>query len=130
MITAAFIVLTVPDHPKALPDYIAANHIPIWLTILTISRDTFIVITATLLYFVYGIRRFPPTVLGKATTFMEIVTVLCFLLYNVRGRQADVLIWLSWVTVTLVVASGFHYIYRIGDMVHAAQLEACRKIPE
>ena len=130
MITAAFIVLTVPDHPKALPDYIAANHIPIWLTILTISRDTFIVITATLLYFVYGIRRFPPTVLGKATTFMEIVTVLCFLLYNVRGRQADVLIWLSWVTVTLVVASGFHYIYRIGDMVHAAQLEAGRKIPE
>jgi cardiolipin synthase len=130
MITAAFIALTMPDHPKALPDYTAANHIPIWLTILTISRDTFIVITATLLYFVYGIRRFPPTVLGKATTFMEIATVLAFLLGNVGGSRVDALIALSWVTVALVVASGFHYIYRTGAMVHAAQLETDRRSPE
>lgn len=121
MLTAAFVVLTIPDHPKALPEYAAANHMPIWLTILTISRDTFIITTVIVLYFVLGIARFPPTLLGKLTTFAEIATVLLFLLYNARGETTLVVYGASWVTLALVVSSGFHYIYRCGGMIREAQ---------
>jgi cardiolipin synthase len=121
MLTAAFVVLTIPDHPKALPDFVAANHMPIWLTILTISRDTFIVTTVIILYFVFGISKFPPTALGKITTFAEVMLVLLYLLFNARGVSSEMLGAAAWVTLILVVTSGFHYIYRCGVMIREAQ---------
>jgi cardiolipin synthase len=121
MLTGAFVVLTIPDHPKALPEFVAANHVPIWLTILTISRDTFIITTVMILYFVLGITRFPPTLLGKLTTFSEIMTVLIYLLYNVRDETSSVPVVAAWVTLMLVVLSGFHYIYRCAVMIREAQ---------
>jgi len=124
MLTAAFVVLTIPDHPKALPEYAAANHVPIWLTILTISRDTFIIMTAIILYFVYGITRFPPTLWGKTTTFSEMATIALFLVENVRGEESRVVLWAVWITLVLVVVSGFHYIYRCSRMIREAQTAA------
>jgi phosphatidylglycerophosphate synthase len=74
LLVSGLVCLTIPDHPKLLPAYEAPNHIPIQLTILSISRDTFIVTTAIILYLVTPIRRFPPTLLGKITTCAEMVT--------------------------------------------------------
>ena len=110
MLTAGFVVLTIPDHPKALPEYAAANHVPVWLTVLTISRDTFIVTTAVVIYFVFDIAKFPPTTLGKLTTFAEVLTVLLFLFYNARGETTMVVNAAAWATLALVVSSGIHYI--------------------
>jgi cardiolipin synthase (CMP-forming) len=124
LMTAAFICLTIPDHPKLLPEYIAANHVPIQLTILTISRDTFIIMTAILLYVVYGVAKFPPTVLGKITTFAEAITIGLFLLYNTLEKESVVVLYAVWITLTLVVVSGFHYIYRSSSMIRDAQKKA------
>jgi len=121
LMTAAFICLTIPDHPKLLPEYAAANHVPIQLTILTISRDTFIIMTSIILYLVYGISKFPPTIWGKVTTFAEMVTIGLFLLFNTLGSRSDGVLWAVWITLTLVVASGFHYIYRCSAMIREAQ---------
>lgn len=124
LLTSAFICLTIPDHPKLLPDFTAANHVPIQLTILTISRDTFIVMTSIILYFVYRITRFPPTIWGKITTCVEMVAIGLFLYFNMRGQDSDIVIWAAWITLVLVVASGFHYIYRCSVMIRDAQRAA------
>lgn len=129
LMTAAFICLTIPDHPKLLPEYAAANHVPIQLTILTISRDTFIITTVIILYLVYGIAKFPPTALGKITTCAEMVTIALFLLYNTRGESAISLAFAAWTTIALIIASGFHYIYRCSVMVREAQQRAANPQP-
>jgi len=123
LLTSAFICLTVPDHPKLLPEFAAANHVPVQLTILTISRDTFIVITALLLYLIYGITQFPPTLWGKITTGAEMATVALFLYFNARGVESDILLWAVWITAALVVISGFHYIHRLSATIGRAQKE-------
>lgn len=123
LLMAAFVVLTIPDHPNSIPDYAAVNHVPIQLTILILSRDVFIVTTAIILFFGVGIRRFPPTALGKITTFSEVITVALFLLYNTLGVPSDALNWASGITMTLVIASGFHYIYRTSVMIRETHAE-------
>jgi phosphatidylglycerophosphate synthase len=95
--------------------------VPIQLTILTISRDTFIITTAIILYLVYGIAKFPPTVWGKIATAAEMITIALFLLYNTRGEMNDLVLWASWGTLALIVGSGFHYIYRCSVMIREAQ---------
>jgi len=121
LLVSGLVCLTIPDHPKLLPAYEAPNHIPIQLTILTISRDTFIVTTAIILYLVTPIRRFPPTVLGKITTCAEMVTIAVYLYCNWRVEESDLVNYAAWATLTLVILSGFHYIYRTSLMIREAQ---------
>jgi cardiolipin synthase len=49
--------------------------LPWWLTILVISRDAAIIITALLISVVAGYRPFRPTILGKASTAAQVLTV-------------------------------------------------------
>ena len=113
LLTACFIVLSIPDHPKSIPDFEIANHIPIYLTIVTISRDVFIVMIALLIHLTSGVASFPPSSLGKLTTATQIVTVAVVLLLNALDRPMPILVaGLGWITMALTVASGLHYIYR------------------
>jgi cardiolipin synthase len=117
LMTACFIILSIPDHPKSLPDYEAANHIPIYLTIVTISRDVFIVMIALLIHLTSGLGSFPPTVLGKLTTATQLITVGTVLLLNALNNPMPILIQgLVWLTLAMTLSSGLHYIY------HAARL--------
>lgn len=117
LMTACFIILSIPDHPKTLPDYEAANHIPIYLTIVTISRDVFIVMIALLIHLTSGLGSFPPTVLGKLTTATQLITVGTVLLLNALAMPMPILIQgLVWLTLAMTLSSGLHYIY------HAARL--------
>lgn len=117
LMTACFIILSIPDHPKSLPDYEAANHIPIYLTIVTISRDVFIVMIALLIHLTSGLGSFPPTILGKLTTATQLITVGTVLLLNALNNPMPILIQgLVWLTLAMTLSSGLHYIY------HAARL--------
>lgn len=119
LMTACFIVLSIPDHPKAFPDFVLANHLPVYLTIVTISRDVFIVMIALLLHLTSGVSSFPPTVLGKCTTATQIVAVGVVLLLNALSWQAAVLVQgLSWITLALTLASGLHYIYHVAHLTN------------
>ena len=121
LLVSGFICLTIPDHPKLIPDFEAENHVPVQLTILTLSRDIFIVTTSIILYLVYGITRFPPTIWGKITTCAEMVTIALYLYENTRGETEDRLVWAAGITLALIVGSGFHYIYRCSHMIREAQ---------
>jgi len=113
LMTACFIILSIPDHPRSIPDFQIANHIPIYLTIVTISRDVFIVMIALLIHLTSGAASFAPSVLGKLTTATQIIMVGVVLLLNWLSRPAPILVHgLGWLTLALTVASGLHYIYR------------------
>jgi cardiolipin synthase len=60
LITVAYIALTIPLGQEVV--------IPLWLTILALFRDFVIMLMAGVLYIVEGLREFPPSPLGKATT--------------------------------------------------------------
>lgn len=113
LITAAYVALTVPQGQ--------AVAIPLWLTILALFRDGFIMLVALALYLVEGLRHFPPSILGKLTTTMQVVTIAVVLLANlavVPGWLPPVCFYTSFV---LVIVSGFNYIFRVGRLIEARQ---------
>jgi len=112
LLTSAFIVLTVPGTPLA-------HRLPLWLTILVISRDVVIVLTVTIVNLAVGRRTFRPSIWGKVATATYIVTGLLFMLanyMNLDGVMLDVAIYAS-LAITLV--SSLHYIGYAAHMINA-----------
>ncbi len=86
--------------------------LPWWLTIMVLSRDAVILITALLIILVAGYRPFYPTILGKASTVVQSITVfsaLC-LLAQVPGITSAVVKICAYFAAAFTVASGFHYL--------------------
>lgn len=112
LLTAAFVMLAIPDGTKVFPQLVLVNRIPIYVVIIAISRDVFISLIALVMYMTMGMTRFPPSLPGKLTTAINILTIGTLLLGNYAQQELVVIgplmIWLS-LAVTLV--SGFHYIY-------------------
>lgn len=108
LLVVAFVLLT--DYPLMLQDVVMVQRIPLWLTVLTISRDVLIVAVAVLLWVTHMQTRFPPSIWGKLTTTAEFVTVTSYLLFNTLGRPAPGLRYLVWATLFLILFSGFHYV--------------------
>ncbi|HET6373935.1 MAG TPA: CDP-alcohol phosphatidyltransferase family protein [Candidatus Polarisedimenticolia bacterium] len=112
LLTAAFVMLALPDGTKAFPGLVLHNRIPIFLVIITISRDVFISLISLVMYMTLGQTRFPPSLLGKLTTTIQILTVAVILLFNWLGRESVVPVQIMiWSCLALSVSSGFHYIY-------------------
>ncbi len=111
LLVTAYVVLTLP-----IP---GAVTIPLWLTVMALSRDFLIVLVALLLYLGAGVREFPPSLWGKATTGFHIVTIALVLLANVVRVPEPTLVASFYVALALTVLSGVDYIRRA-----AAQIEA------
>jgi cardiolipin synthase len=117
--TASFLLLT--DYPTLFQSIPMANRIPVWLTILTISRDLFIVVVALMLYLAYGTNRFPPTLWGKLTTVAESVCVGLFLVMNQMQRSHWILDAVVWLALALILISGFDYLGRTVRWLRASE---------
>ncbi len=113
LITMAYIVLTVPQGQAVV--------IPLWLTILALFRDFVIMVVAVVLYQVEGLREFPPSFLGRATTFAQVITVSIVLLANVVQIPSLVPTSCFYLSFLLVILSGFNYIYRVSSFVDEAR---------
>jgi cardiolipin synthase len=115
LLTAAFITLTLPWLPVAL-------HIPAWLTILVISRDVLIAISALVIHLQTGHSKFPPSYLGKCTTALQLLTVGDCMLANIwRGFGVLLFRPLAYATLLLTVVSGLHYFYRSVKIIESYQ---------
>ena len=112
LLVSGFILLT--DYPAMFEDVPMVARLPIWLSILAISRDIFIVAIALMMYLAYGRTRFDPTVWGKLTTVAEAVTIGLFVLANATEVAFPVLGAAVWVTLALILISGFHYLFWLG----------------
>lgn len=115
LLTVAYVSLTIPQGQQVV--------IPLWLAILALFRDFAIVIVAVILYLVEGVHRFPPSVLGKATTFMHVVTVCVVLLANLVPVPELATTACFYTSFALVILSGFNYSYRASRFIDAARQE-------
>lgn len=106
LLTSAFITLTIPSLQLAA-------HIPVWLTVTSISRDILIALSALIIHLQTGHSSFPPSLLGKCTTAAQLLTVGFCMLANFMPWVTMVLFLPSvYITLFFTVASGLHYFYR------------------
>jgi cardiolipin synthase len=115
LLTAAFITLTIHSVPVAL-------HIPVWLTILTISRDLLIAVAVIIIHMHTGHSRFPPSMQGKCTTVLQLVLVGICLLAGFEIKMAETLFpFAVYATLFFTVSSGLHYFYRSVKIISSYQ---------
>ncbi len=109
LLVTTFIVLT-------LPEIGLANRIPLWLTILVISRDVVIVLTVALVSLTIGRRQFRPSVYGKWATGIYIATCVTVMFFNFLDRRSGLVTVAVYLSLGITLVSGIHYI------VHAARI--------
>jgi len=111
LLVTAYVVLTLPIHDSVT--------IPLWLTVMALSRDFLIVLVALLLYLGAGVEEFPPSAWGKATTFTHVVTLTLVLIANVTRVAEHVLLTCFYVALALTIISGVDYIRRVAKTLEA-----------
>jgi cardiolipin synthase len=96
----------------SLPQMGFMNMMPRWLTILIIFRDVFILLVSLIVVLMVGWRVFTPTPYGKASTFMQVLTVFAVLYANWRHAAIPELQILFYMTGLMTAFSGLHYLVR------------------
>ena len=86
--------------------------LPWWFTILVISRDVAILATALLISLVSGYRPFRPSILGKASTAVQVATLFLACAYAARVPHLahSWMQTLMYLAAVLTGASGVHYL--------------------
>ncbi|OFW18530.1 MAG: hypothetical protein A3H97_17660 [Acidobacteria bacterium RIFCSPLOWO2_02_FULL_65_29] len=104
LLVSTFVVLTWPGLGLA-------NRLPIWLTVLVISRDVVIVLTVAVINLAMGPRTFRPSIFGKAATAIYILTAVVAMLFNYLGTYSPVVDVFVYASLLITLVSGFHYIW-------------------
>ena len=91
-------------------------HIPAWVTIPVIARDVVILIGSTMIFITTGNLKAEPLLIGKATTLMQMLTVLICLVPAPPSFQLPAF----FATVLLTVISGIQYIRVGGRLVQSS----------
>jgi cardiolipin synthase len=112
LLVTTFVVLT-------LPGLGLANRLPIWLTVLIISRDVVIVLTVAIVNLAVGRRTFAPSIYGKAATATYIVTAVVAMFFNYRGYQSVVVDAFVYLSLGITLVSSLHYIWHASRIVNA-----------
>jgi cardiolipin synthase len=96
--------------------------LPWWLTVMVLSRDVLMLIVAAVILLIQGYRPFPPSLLGKATTFFEIGLVFFAVLGAAYPGDNIWLFthYLIYLVAVLVTVSGFHYSFVVARRLHAS----------
>ena len=111
LLVTTFIVLT-------LPNIGLVNRIPLWLTILVISRDVGIVSTVAIVNLAVGPKTFAPSPLGKAATAIFILACVVVMLFNYLGYHSRFVDAAIWISAVITLASGVDYVWRIAKIIN------------
>ena len=94
------------------------NELPVWLTVIVVSRDLIIVLGALLTHILTNNLIISPSILGKCTTFFQILTISLVLLLRLMEKPPFSLGPLFLITAAFTAASGIHYIYKGTKLVN------------
>ena len=113
LVAAMLIMLTVPGFGQI-------NRLPVWLTVLVLSRDLVIVLTVAIVNLAGRRRTFRPAFLGKAATAAYIVTGVVTLYANFLGETLPVVQWGVYISLVLTLASAAQYVVRVArELAHS-----------
>jgi cardiolipin synthase len=113
LLVTTFIVLT-------LPGIELTNHLPLWLTVVVISRDIVIVGVVAIVNLAIGPRTFRPSLLGKATTAAFIVTSVVIMYFNYRRETSWLVDASIWLSLGLTLVSSADYFFRLRKLINEA----------
>jgi cardiolipin synthase len=100
---STFVVLTVPGLGLM-------NRLPIWLTVLIITRDVVIVATVAIVNLAVGRRTFKPSIYGKVATATYMMTVVVAMFFNYLGYHSIIVDLFVWASLAITLISSLHYI--------------------
>lgn len=89
--------------------------VPGWLVGIVLGRDVLILAMVAWGWFVAGVRNFPPSVWGKVSTFLQIVTALVAMstqAFRAQIPEGALQSGLVLLTATAAVWSGLHYAWQ------------------
>lgn len=93
--------------------------VPKWLTIIIISRDIIIITGWLILYFTSGITKIDPSIIGKATIWVQSL-LIAYILIDINIPMGKELLTLFFIlTAAITIISGLHYIYKGLKLTHA-----------
>ncbi len=111
LLVTTFVMLSVPGLGLV-------NRIPLWLTILVISRDVVIVLTVAIVTLAVGRRQFRPSIYGKVATAIYIATCVVVMFFNFL-RQTSFLVTVGiYVSLAITLVSGIHYIWHVSRVIN------------
>ncbi|MDX1765144.1 MAG: CDP-diacylglycerol--glycerol-3-phosphate 3-phosphatidyltransferase [bacterium] len=84
---------------------------PVWLTGVVIVRDMVMAAGIVWVYLQNRVLEVSPSLLGKATTFVQLLTITVFLLSHEIHMMDKALYPLYLATASVTVASAIHYVY-------------------
>lgn len=111
LLMTTFIVLTLPNLPLT-------NHLPLWLTILVISRDIVILGVVAIVNLAVGPRTFRPSIWGKMTTASFIITTVVILYFNYRAVPSILIDVGIWTSLALTLVSSADYFLRLKRLIN------------
>jgi cardiolipin synthase len=103
LLVTTFVVLTIPGLGLS-------NRLPVWLTVLIISRDVVIVVTVAIVNLAIGPRTFRPSIYGKVATATYIVTAVVAMFFNYLGYHSLFVDACVYASLAITLISGLHYI--------------------
>ncbi len=91
-----------------------AGLVPRWFVAVIFGRDLYILFAAGFLMWLTPLRRFPPSVWGKASTFVQIVTATTWMARGVLALPVlnELSSAILWPCAAFTVWSGIHYTWR------------------
>jgi cardiolipin synthase len=99
----------------------ATGSVPWWLVAVVLGRDIFILLAVVGVMALTNVRKFPPSRWGKISTFVQIATVVTYMVENIW--PGPVLHAISsamlWVCLGFTIWSGIHYTLRGAQTLRA-----------
>ena len=111
LLVSTFIVLTLPGIPLA-------NHLPVWLTVLVITRDIVIVGVVAIVNLAVGPRTFRPSLFGKATTATLILASVTVMYFNYLQETSPIVDLAIWLSLALTIISSADYFLKLRRLIN------------
>ncbi len=97
---------------SAIVTLVLLNKLPVWFAIIVVSRDVILALGSLAIVFLGHSLKIRPSILGKATTVMQLFVVSLTLLVIAYGVESHFLVIIQWSAAGLTIASGMQYVLR------------------